>query len=90
MLFTNESGTFEHCQNLPCPACGLPLARSVGAPIGSVFVYCPHGVCKSQICNNGATGRDVETAREIIATKFEGLTPTTPDWENSEIAQLVK
>lgn len=98
-IIRNASGVFERLA-LACPACSLPLYRSFGKT-GEVFVYCPHGRCPSQACNNGITARDIETARAMLAIKFDrelagreeeylATCPTSPNFENTIEAFLMR
>jgi len=92
-IIRNSQGVFERL-DLSCPACALPLYRSIGR--GPTFVYCPHGACVSQACNDGATARDIETARDLIQLNFDkenlgaDLTPSDPNFENTVEAFLMR
>ena len=50
-----------------CPCCELPLYVQADA---TFFVYCPHGACTNQVCNDGACGTDIIQAVNNLLDLF--------------------
>ena len=51
-----------------CPCCELPLY--VQADV-AFFVYCPHGVCDAQVCNDGASGNTLLDAIHNLLINYK-------------------
>lgn len=56
-----------------CPSCNLPLTLQVSGiePTQYFSVFCPHGVCRDQTCNDGEDGGTEQEAFEKLKQRYE-------------------